>query len=521
MSTEKNVRELPSTDEAQIMALAQRGVEDLAGTILLDRYRLVELRGSGGAAVVYRALHTIMHKTLAVKILRPEHAVRQDYVQRFLAEARAVAKLRHENIVDIVDIGRTESGLVFCVMEYLEGEELADTLDREGPMPWQRARDIVVQVCEALAAAHAVGIVHRDVKPQNCFRITHAGNPDFIKLLDFGIAKQTTDQAHRLTATGVIMGTAEYMSPEQCRGHAVDARSDGYSVGAMLFELLSGRPPFEGETFVDVVLKQISERPPRLSLLAPRVHRLIDVVIDRALAKRPEDRYASMADMVAALDEVHESTQRMAVPVAVFGASTSDAHSLSVVRTRVGDHDRTLAAIALLFGAMVIAVLVAVGGYALEHDPPRTADPSPATSPAPTPEPPRTDDRAPPPVHEEERAKERDPIQAPHQNEGDASTPGSEPSVIEAEVEPKRREASSRSTVTPRDRRKHERRIHDACASETYSARTVTIKVGPSKSATVNVSPVYRPLKDCVERAIGPLSPGYYAIKFEGKATRP
>ena len=270
MSTEKKIRQLPSTDEARLLALSSRSVEELAGTTLLDRYRLIELRGEGGAAVVYRGQHVIMQKPVAVKVLRPEHSARQDYIRRFIAEARTVAKLKHEHIVDILDIDRTEDGFVFCVMEYLEGEELGATLDREGPMPVGRARHIVIQVAEALAAAHAVGIVHRDVKPQNIFRVRRAGDDDYVKLLDFGIAKQVDEQAG-ITNTGTVMGTAEYMAPEQCRARPVDARADIYSLGVTLFELLSGRCPFEGEGFLDVLMKHVNERPPRLSVLVPSV----------------------------------------------------------------------------------------------------------------------------------------------------------------------------------------------------------------------------------------------------------
>jgi serine/threonine protein kinase len=306
MSTEKQIR-LPSTEEVNALGGVQQGVEHLAGTVLLDRYRLAKLLGTGGAAVVYRAEHTIMHKAVAVKILRPELAQRQDFVRRFLAEARTVARLRHENIVDIVDVGRTETGLVFCVMEYLEGEELGVTLGREGRLSWARARDIVMQVCRALAAAHAAGVVHRDVKPQNCFRIRHGKNEDFIKLLDFGISKQL-DNDQGLTATGMIMGTAEYMSPEQARGRNVDARTDIYAVGAMLFELLAGRPPFEGETFLDVLMKHATDPVPRISSYVDGLDANVDALLSCALAKKPEDRFQTPQQFIVALNAIADDT---------------------------------------------------------------------------------------------------------------------------------------------------------------------------------------------------------------------
>ena len=315
MSTSSEERQLPRTEEVALIAAEAGDVESLAGTILLDRYRLIKLLGAGGAAAVYEAEHCIMHKRLAAKILRPEVAIRQDLVQRFLGEARMVAKLRHEHIVDVVDIGRTESGIVFCLMEFLEGEALANTLLRDGPMQLPRVQAIMSQVCAALGAAHAAGVVHRDVKPDNCYRIAHGGNPDFIKLLDFGIAKQL-DASNGLTNTGVIMGTAEYMSPEQARGlSSVDERTDIYAAGVMLYELLTGIPPYMGETFLDVLLKHSTDPIPRISAEVPGLPRSLDTLIERALAKKPEDRFASMEEFMGALNSVGEHTVLAPIPI--------------------------------------------------------------------------------------------------------------------------------------------------------------------------------------------------------------
>lgn len=297
---------LPRTEEVQLLGSEQRTVEQLAGTVLLDRYRLLEPLGSGGASVVYRAEHTIMHKPMAVKILRPEHAVRPDFVRRFLDEARTVSRLRHENIVDVVDIGRSESGVVFCVMEWLEGEDLGATIDRDGPMPWPRAQRIVLQVCRALIAAHAAGIVHRDVKPQNCFRIRRGRDRDFIKLLDFGIAKDI-GATHRLTVTGAIIGTAGYMAPEQARGESVDVRADVYAVGAVLFELLSGRPVFDGEHFLEVMVMQATEPAPRLASVVADLPPDLDDVVARALARSRDDRFSSMEELASAIMAIGRS----------------------------------------------------------------------------------------------------------------------------------------------------------------------------------------------------------------------
>lgn len=303
MTTENSERRLPNTEEAKRLASEPTNVEQLAGTVLLERYRLLELRGVGGASAVYRATHTLMGKDLAVKVLRPELAIRQDFVQRFLAEARAVARLRHEHIVDVVDIGRTEHGVVFCVMELLEGEELACTVERERRLPWSRACHIVLQVFDALAAAHRAGIVHRDIKPANCFRVRRAGNPDFIKLLDFGIAKDI-DHDRGLTSTGIVMGTAEYMSPEQARGQPVDKRSDIYSAGVLLFELVSGRVPFEGDSFLDVAMQHATDPVPPLAAKVPGLPPGLDTLLARAMAKSAGDRFATIEEFAGAVREL-------------------------------------------------------------------------------------------------------------------------------------------------------------------------------------------------------------------------
>ena len=541
MSTEKRPR-LPSTDEVfHELATAQQGVEHLAGTVLLDRYRLIKLLGSGGAAVVYRAEHTLMQKPVAVKILRPELAVRPDFVRRFLAEARTVARLRHENIVDIVDVGRTETGIVFCVMEYLEGEELAQTMDREGPMPWSRARDLVMQVCRALAAAHAAGVVHRDVKPQNCFRIRHGNNHDFVKLLDFGIAKQT-DSDHGLTATGVIMGTAEYMSPEQARGSDVDARADIYSVGAMLFEMLAGRPPFEGATFIDVLVKHASEPPPRLSSLVAGVDPAIDALLARALAKRPEDRFGSIEELIAAFvvndgrsfQGSFDGAILTVRPESVLPRASSS-HQVAGVLRRLDR--RTLGALALVGLVLVPGLIlgvslfergsqdtnadeVAVGSFAeepnSEHVDRTASDRAPPAQQASPPPTKRSDsdqlqpsqEHAPPdvgaqmdPRKAQRDAQPNDPVPVLP-----VPTPAAGPPAINKKKPPSKD-----------DRRQLKKTLLAKCRDEVMTPQQLVIQVRVGANYKVMRPPKYQNLADCVRNGLDVtgLPPGDYPISLD------
>ena len=198
---------------------------DLTGTVLAGRYRITAKLGAGGMGTVYMAEHTTIHKKFAVKVLAAKLMQRPDLVERFLREAKATSRISQRNVVEISDFGETPHGSVFFAMEYLAGEDLRDLLKREKRLPWSRVSHFGVQICRALEAAHAAGIIHRDMKPDNCFRMTRDGDQDFIKVLDFGIAK-IQDEGKGLTKTGMIFGTAQYMSPEQARAQQVDARVD-------------------------------------------------------------------------------------------------------------------------------------------------------------------------------------------------------------------------------------------------------------------------------------------------------
>lgn len=280
--------------------------DDLCGSVLAGRYRLLRILGRGGMGYVYLAEHTTIGRRLAVKVLGTQLAREQEFRERFLREARAVSALAHENVVQVTDYGETPNDSVFLAMELLEGEELSETIARDGPLPWLRAKRIILQVCRALHAAHQAGIVHRDVKPENCFRVKRGANRDFVKVLDFGLAKAIGDEhkpEESLTRRGTVFGTPEYMSPEQARGRPVDARSDVYSTGILLYELVTGTLPFMGEHFMDVLTKHCTEEPtpPRVANPGADASDELEAVILRCLRKEADARFASIQALGEAL----------------------------------------------------------------------------------------------------------------------------------------------------------------------------------------------------------------------------
>jgi hypothetical protein len=281
---------------------------DLTGTVLLGRYRLLAKLGAGGMGTVYLGEHTSIGKKFAIKVLGSEFAHRSDLVKRFLREAQAASMISQPNVVEISDFGDTPDGSVFFVMEYLDGEDLGGMLRREGRVPWPRVRHLIVQVCRALEAAHAAGIVHRDMKPDNCFRIAKQGDPDFVKVLDFGIAKvETGDTAGKgLTQTGMIFGTPEYMSPEQAQGEKIDHRADIYAVGVIMYQLLCGQQPFTGSSFMAVLTKHMFDVPRAPSEVAPEADIPPDAeaIVLKAMQKDRTYRFQSMSELIASIERV-------------------------------------------------------------------------------------------------------------------------------------------------------------------------------------------------------------------------
>ncbi|HEX4419322.1 MAG TPA: serine/threonine-protein kinase [Kofleriaceae bacterium] len=269
---------------------------------------MTEKLGEGGMGSVYLALHPTIGKKVALKVLHSEFSNNQDVATRFFNEAKAVNDIGHPNIVDIVDFGIIQAGgghdqLVYFIMEYLAGMTLSHLIRTESPLPPERALTIALQVADALSASHKCGIVHRDLKPDNIILLQRGRERDFVKLLDFGIAKLTGGSAmgsHR-TRTGIVMGTPAYMSPEQCEGRdSVDLRTDIYALGIVMYEMLTGRVPFVGEGYGEILVQHLTQRPIPVSqfrMLPPHV----EVVVMKALEKRPDLRYPTMEEFMRAM----------------------------------------------------------------------------------------------------------------------------------------------------------------------------------------------------------------------------
>ncbi len=285
------------------------------GDVLGGRYRLVELLGQGGMATIYRATDGQLGREVAVKVLRPEYGRDPDFVARFRAEAQAAASLSHPNIVGVYDFG-TDADVPYIVMELVDGEDVASLLARNGPLPPRQAARLAAEVAHALGAAHARGIVHRDVKPGNIL-VSSDGR---VKVTDFGIARAWADA--RLTLPGVTLGSVHYFSPEQALGEAATPASDIYSLGIVLYELLTGRRPWEGDNAAAVAMARISAPPPLVSDVRPNVPAVLEAIDRRALSPDPAARYGSADEMARALEAfLDEGAAGAAAGIPVAGAA--------------------------------------------------------------------------------------------------------------------------------------------------------------------------------------------------------
>ena len=358
----------------------------------VNNYEIVSVLGEGGMGTVYLAVHPVMGRKAAIKLLRRELAEDQTLVARFVNEARAANAIRHPNIIDVIDVGTLpDNGLPYMMMEFLEGENLAQRLARTGTLPVSEAIDIALQTASALSAAHGKGIVHRDLKPDNLFLVPELGSPgrERVKVLDFGIAKLRGDTSSGAVKTnsGSIMGTPPYMSPEQCRGIAedIDHRADIYALGIILFEMLCGRPPFVSPGFGELLMMHLTRPPPSPRELNGAIPEPVEQIILRALSKKPEDRFASMDEFCSSLSHAGSTAARTgpvtglsdgqvraregahgAGPVTTFSTATGQ---IGGPKTQTAERSRRPLVLVGIAAAAVVAVGAAVVGMEARRTP--------------------------------------------------------------------------------------------------------------------------------------------------------
>jgi serine/threonine-protein kinase len=301
-------------------AAADPGFDPLVGAVLAGRYEVVRRIGEGGMGAVYEAKHTLIGKRVAVKVLLEKFIAKSDFVARLLQEARLASSIGHENIVDVTDFGTTDDGRSFVVMEFLDGESLAELTMREAPLPIERSLRIARQAASALGAAHAKGIFHRDVKPENIYLVRRA-DADFVKVVDFGISKAVKPggadegaDAYRLTHTGLLLGTPLYMSPEQARGEEdLDHRVDIWALGVLLYECLTGEVPFRANNYLQIISQVLTHTPTPPSQLRPElgIPDAVETVVMRAMEKDRTRRYQTMVELEQDIDRLLAGDQNV------------------------------------------------------------------------------------------------------------------------------------------------------------------------------------------------------------------
>ena len=383
---------------------------DLSGQVVAERYRVIRRLGEGGMGVVYQAIDERLEKAVAIKVLKEDFSKRQDVVARFTQEAKSAARIKHENVLDVTDYGKTRDGRYYIAMELLVGTDLADVLQRGEEVTVERAVEIGVQICRALAAAHALGVVHRDMKPENVFLLRTSDGRENVKIVDFGIAQMKDpagENTRKLTRTGMIFGTPEYMSPEQASGKQTDNRVDVYATGVILYEMFAGRVPFQGDTFMGVLTQHMFEPPPSIVEVNPAttISAPMAAVIQKALSKDPNQRYASMTEFSDDLMRVRQGLMPLAAGEVATPLLRGATPAPAAVRTEgvvpVGTREMSavprrssapLVAAALLFVVGAVALVYALQTAPASH-PPLVPTPTPVrapvvvTTPTPTPTP--------------------------------------------------------------------------------------------------------------------------------------
>ncbi|MBK9264659.1 MAG: serine/threonine protein kinase [Polyangiaceae bacterium] len=297
------------------------------GTLLVGKYRIERQLGSGGMGVVLEATHVALGQTVAVKLLNAEHARSPDVVARFLREARIAATLPSEHIARVSDVGMTETGEPYIVMERLVGRDLDAELHMRGKLPIAEAVDLMLEACEGVAMAHAYNLVHRDLKPANLFLAERPLRPRVLKVLDFGLSKEDTGNHAGLTGSETVFGTPQYMSPEQIQSaRNVDARSDQHALGMILYEMIAGQPAFSAPSVTQLIVVIATHPPPHVRVVRPDVPAKLDEALVRAMAKRPADRFPDLAAFAAAIAPFGGSDARTRAELVARALVTPNAH---------------------------------------------------------------------------------------------------------------------------------------------------------------------------------------------------
>jgi serine/threonine protein kinase len=328
--------------DATVLESAPEDEDPLLGTVLGDSYEVLRVIGEGGMGRVYEARHQrLSNKRFAIKVLHADLARQGDVVSRFLREAQATSVLSHVNVVAVVDVNRAPDGRPYLVAELLEGISLADYFERVRTLSMPEAVNIARQLCAALAAAHERDIVHRDIKPENVFLVGSEGNPT-VKVLDFGISR-VGDSAASLTKTGIVMGTPAYMPPEQARGARVDHRADIYAVGAILYEAVTGKPPFEGTDMMATLAQVMSQEPQRPCTLNGAIPPALEMTIQRAMAKNPAERQSTMLELDEELAAFETSLSSRSSRTSLPGVGLEEQQKLpfETARISLADFDST------------------------------------------------------------------------------------------------------------------------------------------------------------------------------------
>jgi len=290
---------------AKLRLTIKTSKDPLIGATLAGKYHILDRLGSGAMGAIYKATHLNLGKPVVLKVLHPHLLKEESHVQRFKREAKAASRLNQPNCITILDYDKTPDGWSYICMEYVEGKDLCRILHEEKKLSPERAIRIALQVVDALDEAHSKGVIHRDLKPENIMIEKLRANPDFVKVLDFGIAKiqdtSETGSGSFKTATGMVFGTPEYMSPEQIKGEELDGRSDIYSLGVVIYQMLTGILPFTGETVLEVATKHLQQPPPPLEEVAPDLPKELVQVVNKMLKKDRQERFSSAGEVREAL----------------------------------------------------------------------------------------------------------------------------------------------------------------------------------------------------------------------------